>query len=113
LPKVPAAGPVETLRHDAEAKEKAAKEPELEKTVELPKILSPLEEPELPKVSKAHAITPKRRRMTSVLDAVLETTRVLTPASAKEAAKAATACAKTEAGEREIGSNLFLNDFGG
>jgi hypothetical protein len=98
LPKVPAAGPVETPRHGAEAKEKAAKETELEKTVGLPKILSPPAEPELPKVSKAPAITPKRRRMASALDAVLETTRVLTPAPAKEAAEATTARAETKAG---------------
>jgi hypothetical protein len=98
LPKVPSDGLVETPRHDAEAKEKAIKEPELEKIVELPKILSPLAEPELPKVSKAPAITPKRRRMASVLDAVLETTRVLTPAPAKEAAEAAIARAETESG---------------
>jgi hypothetical protein len=98
LLKVPAARPVEMPRHGAKAKQKAVKEPELEKTVELPKILSPPAKPELPKVSKAPAITPQRRRMASVLDAVLETTRVLTPAPTKEAAEAATAHAETEAG---------------
>jgi hypothetical protein len=41
LPKVPAVGPVKTPKNGAEAKEKAAKEPELGKTVGLPKILSP------------------------------------------------------------------------
>jgi hypothetical protein len=60
-------------------------EPELEESAGLPKILSPPLEPELPKVSKAPAITPKRRTMASVLDAVLESTRAPTPASAKEA----------------------------
>jgi hypothetical protein len=49
----------------------------------MPKILSPPPEPELPKVSKVLAITPKRRRMASVLDAILESTRAPTPASAK------------------------------
>jgi hypothetical protein len=48
-----------------------AKEPELEKTVLLPKILSPPVETELPKVTKAPATTPKRRRMASVLDTVI------------------------------------------
>jgi hypothetical protein len=33
------------------------------------------------KVSKIYAITPKRRRMASVLDAVIESTKVQTPAS--------------------------------
>jgi hypothetical protein len=89
LPKVLAAGPVE-------AKEKTVKEPE--KTIGLQKMLSPPIEPELPKVSKAPTIAPKRRRMASVLDTVLETTRVLTPAPAKEAAEAAIARAEIEAG---------------
>jgi hypothetical protein len=52
----------------------------------------------LPKVSKAPAITPKRRRMASVLDVVLESTRASTPAPAKETAEAAKARAKPEAG---------------
>jgi hypothetical protein len=65
---------------------------------ELPKILSPPPEPELSKVSKAPAITPKRRRMASVLDAVLESTRASTPAPAKETTEAATARAEPEAG---------------
>jgi hypothetical protein len=55
-------------------------------------------ESELPKVSKAPAITPKRRRMASVLDAVLESTRALTPAPAKETVEAATVRVETKAG---------------
>jgi hypothetical protein len=50
------------------------------------------------KVSKATAIIPKRRRMASVLDAVMESTRALTPAPAKKIAEAATARAEAEAG---------------
>jgi hypothetical protein len=52
----------------------------------------------LPKVSKAPAITLKRRRMASVLDAVMESTRASTPAPAKETAKVATPRVETEAG---------------
>jgi hypothetical protein len=96
LPKVLVVGPVKTPKHGVEAKEKAAKEPELGKTVGLPKTLSPPVEQELPKVATAPATTPKRMRMASVLDAVLETTRVLSPAPAKEAAEATTARAETE-----------------
>jgi hypothetical protein len=70
----------------------------LEKTVMMPKILSPPVEAELPKVTKAPATTPKRRRMASVLDAVMETTKALTPAPTKKVAKAATAQAEAEAG---------------
>jgi hypothetical protein len=62
----------EALKRRAKAKEKSAEEPELEESARLPKILSPPPEPELPKVSKAPAITPKTRRMASVLEAVLE-----------------------------------------
>jgi hypothetical protein len=67
------------------------------------------EEPELRKsveVSKIPAVTPKRRRMASVLDAVLESTRVPTPTSAevpnmgekniKEAAKVVTTRVEAE-----------------
>jgi hypothetical protein len=98
LPKVPATGSVEIPKHGADAKGKAAKELELGETVGLPKILSPPAEPELPKVSKALAITPKRRRMASVLDAVLESTRASTPAPAKDTVEAATVRIETEAG---------------
>jgi hypothetical protein len=84
VPKVPIVG-------SAETKDGAAKEPELEKTVMLPEILSPPVEAELPKVTKAPATTPKRRRMANVLDAVMETTKTLTPAPAKKVAEATTA----------------------
>jgi hypothetical protein len=56
----------------------------------MPKILSPPVEAELPKVTKAPATTPKRRRMTSVLDAVMETTKALTPPSTKTDAEVVT-----------------------
>jgi hypothetical protein len=91
VPKVPIAEP-------AEAKEEAAKKPELEKIIVLPEVLSPPAEAELPKVSKAPATTPKRRRMASVLDAVMETTRALTPAPTKKVVEANTARAETEVG---------------
>ena len=63
----------------------------------LPEILSPPVEAELPKVAKAPATTPKRRRMASVLDVVMET-RALTPALVKKVAEAAMAHTETEAG---------------
>jgi hypothetical protein len=61
-----------------------AKKLELRKSVEQPRILSPPQEPKLLKVSKIPAITPKRRRMTSVLDAVMESSKIQTPASAPD-----------------------------
>jgi hypothetical protein len=81
-----------------EAEDEAAKKPELEKATKLLEILSPSAEAELPKVTKAPTTTPKRRRMASVLDAVAETTRALTPAPMKKVVEAVTAHTKTEAG---------------
>ena len=81
VPKVPTVGP-------AEAKDDVAREPELEKTVTTPS------EAELPKVPKAPAATPKMRRMASVLDAIMETTKTLTPAPIKKVAEAVTAQAE-------------------
>jgi hypothetical protein len=89
VPKVPIVG-------SAEGKDGVVKEPELEKTIMLPK--SPPVEAELSKVTKAPATTPKRRRMASVLDAVMETTKALTPAPTKKVAEAAMARAEAEAG---------------
>jgi hypothetical protein len=89
VPKVPIVEPVK-------AEDGAAKKPELEKTIVLPEILSPPVEAELPKVAKAPATTPKRRRMDSVLDVVMET-RALTPAPIKKVAEATMAHTETEA----------------
>jgi hypothetical protein len=52
----------------------------------------------LPKISRAPAITPKRRRMASMLDIVLESTRASSPAPAKRTTEAATICVEIEAG---------------
>jgi hypothetical protein len=64
----------------------------------MPEILSPPSEAELPKVPKASAATPKRRRMASMLDAVMETTKALTPAPIKKVVKAVTVQAEAKAG---------------
>jgi hypothetical protein len=58
--KVSTAEPVETPKNDAEAKEETAKKPELEKTIALPEMLSPMAEAKVLKVAKAPAITPKK-----------------------------------------------------
>jgi hypothetical protein len=71
----------EVPKRPAEAKEKMAEKLELRKSAEPPKTLSPPQEPELPKVSKVPAITPKRRRMASVLNVIMESSKVQTPAS--------------------------------
>jgi hypothetical protein len=64
----------------------------------MPEILSPPAEAKLPKVQKAPAATPKRRRMASVLDAVMETTKALSPAPTKKIAEAVKVQAEAKAG---------------
>jgi hypothetical protein len=88
--KVSATGSTEVLIQTDEAEGKMVEKPDREETTGPSK-------PELPKVAKTPAITPKRRRMASVLDAVMETTRALTPAPAKKVAEAVAARAETEA----------------
>jgi hypothetical protein len=90
VPKVP-------IVDSVEAEDETTKKLELEKATDLLDILRQLVETELPKVAKAPATTPKRRRMASVLDAVVETTRTLTPAPVKMVAEAVTAHTETEA----------------
>jgi hypothetical protein len=65
-----------------------AEEPMVKEIIKMPKILSPPTEANLPKMQKASAVTPKRRRMANVLDDVLETTKVLSPALVKKIAQA-------------------------
>jgi hypothetical protein len=91
VPKVPIVGP-------AEAKDDTVKEPKVEKTVKMSEILSPPAEAKLLKVQKAPAATPKRRRMASVLDAVMETTKALSLTPTKKIAEAAKVQAEAEAG---------------
>jgi hypothetical protein len=90
VPKVPTVGP-------AEAKDDTAEEPKMGKIVKMPEILSPPAEAKLPKVQKAPATTPKRRRMPSVLDAVLETTKALSRTPTKKIAETTKVQAKAEA----------------
>jgi hypothetical protein len=91
VPKVPIVEPVE-------AEDETTRKPELEKATDLPEILGQPVEAELPKIAKAPATTPKRRRMASVLDVVVETTKALTPTLVKKVAEAATTHMETEAG---------------
>jgi hypothetical protein len=74
--KVPIVGP-------AEARDDKAEEPQVEKVIKTPEILSPPTEADLPKMQKIPAATPKRRRMAIVLDTVTETTKALSPAPKK------------------------------
>jgi hypothetical protein len=94
VPKVPKVEPTK-------AKDDKAEEPQIEEIMKIPEILSPPTEAKLPKVQKASAATPKRRRMANVLDAVLETTKALSPAPTKKIAEATKAQAEAKTGQTE------------
>jgi hypothetical protein len=81
-------------------KDKVEKATESKVEETMPKILSPLTEARLPKAQKSSAATPKRRRMANVLDAVLETTKALSPSPAKKIVQAK-AKLQTEAKTRQ------------
>jgi hypothetical protein len=66
-----------------EARTEPAEEPKLEKAAKQLKTLSPPRKTELPKASRIPAITPRKRRMASVLDTVMESVKALTHASAE------------------------------
>jgi hypothetical protein len=90
----------------------SVKEPESEKTTEQPKVLRPPAVTGLSKLSTTTTATPRKRRMTSVLDAVLESMKAPTPASAKasgeksgdarEVTTASAATALAEAGPSKV-----------
>jgi hypothetical protein len=96
----------------AEARVESSKEPIPKTVAEQRNTLSLSQEAKLPKVQTIASITPKRRRMASVLDAVMESTKALTPASTeatsmgdtntKESAEAATTQIETETGPPAI-----------
>jgi hypothetical protein len=94
MPKVPIAEPVE-------AKVDKTEKSKIEEKIKMPKIMSPPTETKLSKVQKASAATPKRRRMANVLDAVLETTKVLSPAASKKVAEIAKMQAETKTMQTE------------
>jgi hypothetical protein len=64
-----------------EARIEPTEEPKLEKAAEQLKALSPPSTMELPKPSRIPATTPKKRRMDSVLDAIMGSVKTSTPAS--------------------------------
>jgi hypothetical protein len=67
----------------AEARMEPTEEPKSKIAAEQLKVSSLFQGTEVPKIAKIASVTPKRRRMASVLDAVIESTKALTPASAE------------------------------
>jgi hypothetical protein len=68
----------------------------IEEIAKMSEILSPSTEATVPKTQKNSATTPKRRRMANVLDVVLETTKILSPAPTRKIAEASKAQPRTE-----------------
>jgi hypothetical protein len=94
MPKIPIAKPVE-------AKVDRAEESKIEEIIKVPKIMSPPTETKLSNVQKASTATPKRRRMANMLVAVLETTKVLSPAATKKVAETTKTQAEAKTGQAE------------
>jgi hypothetical protein len=91
-----------------EASTGPVKEPELERAAEQPKVLSPPAVTGLPKPSSTTTMTPRKRRMASVLDVVLESVKAPVSASAEasgekseDAREKITASMATALGEAE------------
>jgi hypothetical protein len=85
-----------------ESKADKAERPKIGEITKMPEILSPPTEATLPKVQKSSATTPKRRRMTNVLDVVLETTKTLSPAPSRKVVEASKAQPEADSKQAEI-----------
>jgi hypothetical protein len=90
VPKVP------TVKPDKVKDDKAA-ETRVEKVIKVPQNVSSPAEANLPKMQRIPPATPKKRRMASVLDTIIDTTKALSPAP-KKIAEATKVQAKVEAG---------------
>jgi hypothetical protein len=95
MPKLPSVKLVETKVDKAE-------KPKIEEIVKMAEILSPSAEATMSKAQKGSAATPKRRRMTNVLDVVLETAKTLSPAPIRKIAEAPKAHPKAEMKQVEV-----------
>ena len=103
-----------------EASTDPAKEPKLEKAADQLKMLSPPATIGLPKPSSVSAATARKRRMASVLDAILESIKTSAPASAeapteqikdaREAAAASVVVAPAKAGPLEIAPIALMEE---
>jgi hypothetical protein len=94
VPKVPTV-------ESSKAKDDKVEEPQAEEVIQVLDILSPPANADLPKIQKTSTTTPKRRRMACVLDAVLETTKALSPTPTKKIVEAAKTQAEAETGQAE------------
>jgi hypothetical protein len=68
----------------------------------MPEILSPSAEVTVSKAQKGSAATPKRRRMSNVLDVVLETAKTLSSVPSRKIAEASKAQPEAETKQAEV-----------
>jgi hypothetical protein len=95
MPKVLTVKLVETKADKAEG-------PKIKEMTKMPEILSPSTEVTVPKAQKGSAATPKRRRMANVLDVVLETAKILSPAPTRKIVEASKAKPEVETKQAEV-----------
>jgi hypothetical protein len=91
-----------------EAKTRPTKEPRLKKAVEQLKALNPPREAGFSKASRIPAATPRKRRMASVLDAVMESVKASTPASVEAPTTEGKILKKSD----EIGTTQAISEAG-
>jgi hypothetical protein len=95
-PKLPSAELDETKAGKGKTEESNIEE------IKVPEILSPSLEVTVPKAQKSSATTPKRRRMTNVLDVVLETAKTLSSTPSRKFAEASKAQPEAETKQTEV-----------
>jgi hypothetical protein len=93
-----------------ETKVDKAKGPEIEEIIKMPEILSPPTEVTVSKVQKGSAVTAKRRRMTNVLDVVLETTKTLSPSPTRKVVKASKEQPEVDSKQAEIEAAIIQDE---
>jgi hypothetical protein len=85
-----------------ETKVDKAEGPKIKEMTKMPEILSPSTEVTVSKAQKGSTATPKRRRMTNVLDVVLETIKTLSPVPTRKIAEASKAQPEAETKQAEV-----------
>jgi hypothetical protein len=96
MPKLPSAELVEMKAGKGKAEESNIEE------IKVPEILSPSSEVTVPKAQKSSATTPRRRRMTNVLDVVLETAKTLSSTPSRKLVEASKAQPEAETKQAEV-----------
>jgi hypothetical protein len=105
MSKAPSVELVETKVDKDKAERSKTKE-----VTKMSEILSPSTEATAPKTQKSSATTPKRRRMSNVLDVVLETAKTLNPAPTRKIAEASKAQPEAETKQAEVEATIIQTE---